>query len=115
MRGDGLSTLKSGAAEVLDGIAGSAGYAIGHALIVDTRRSGVVRRHVTADEIGAELAHFDDAVARAATELRVVLAAKQGTASRAESSILEAYVLMVEDETLRAAVESKIQSEKICA
>jgi phosphotransferase system enzyme I (PtsI) len=115
MRGDGLNSLKSGSAEVLEGIAGSAGYAIGHAFIVDTRRSGVIRRHVTADAVAAELAHFDDAVARAASELRVVLAAKQGTASRAESSILEAYVLMVEDETLRAAVESKIQSASICA
>ncbi|HTA93084.1 MAG TPA: phosphoenolpyruvate--protein phosphotransferase [Polyangiaceae bacterium] len=113
MRGDGL--FKSGAAEVLEGIAGSAGYAIGRALIVDTRRSGVVRRHVTPDAVAAELAHFDEAVARAASELRVVLAAKQGTASRAESSILEAYVLMVEDETLRAAVEGKIQSTNICA
>ena len=115
MRGDGLSTLKSGAAEVLEGIAGSAGYAIGHALIVDTRRSGVIRRHVTVDAVASELAHFDEAVARAASELRVVLAAKQGTASRAESSILEAYVLMVEDETLRAAVERKIQDASICA
>jgi phosphotransferase system enzyme I (PtsI) len=113
MRGDRL--LKSGGVDVLEGIAGSAGYAVGRALIVDTRRSGVVRRHVTSDAVAAELAHFDDAVARAASELRVVLAAKQGTASRAESSILEAYVLMVEDETLRAAVENKIQSASICA
>ncbi len=44
-----------------------------------------------------------------------MLAAKQGTASRAETSILEAYVLMLEDETLRAAVESKIESAAICA
>jgi phosphoenolpyruvate-protein phosphotransferase (PTS system enzyme I) len=115
MKGDGLSTLRSGAVEVLDGIAGSAGHAVGRAFIVDTRRSGVVRHHVTADAVAAELAHFDEAVARAASELRVVLAAKQGTASRAESSILEAYVLMVEDETLRAAVETKIQSANICA
>lgn len=114
MRGDGINTLSS-AAQVLEGIPGSAGYAVGHALIVDTRRSGVVRRHVLAEAVAAELARFDEAVARSAGELRVVLAAKQGTASRAESSILEAYVLMVEDETLRAAVEGKIQSAGICA
>ncbi len=113
MRGDGAHQV--GTAQVLDGIPGSAGYAVGHALIVDTRRSGVVRRHVTTDSIAAELAHFDDAVARAGNELRVVLAAKQGQASRAETSILEAYVLMVEDETLRAAVEHKIQSAGVCA
>ena len=115
MRPDGTSMLQSDAAQVLDGIAGSAGYAIGLVQIVDTRRSGVVRRHVAADALESELVHFDDAVARAAGELRVVLEAKRGTASRAETSILEAYVLMVEDETLRIAVESKIRSAGICA
>jgi len=103
MRGDSTTINPSSAAQVLEGIPGSAGYAIGHALIIDTRRSGVVRRHVAADAVASELAHFDDAVAKAAGELRIVLAAKQGAASRAETSILEAYVLMVEDETLRAA------------
>ena len=87
MRGDGTYTLPIGTAQVLDGIPGSAGYAIGHAVIVDTHRSGVVRRHIPPDAVAAELAHFDDAVARAAGELRVVLAAKQGAASRAETSI----------------------------
>jgi phosphotransferase system enzyme I (PtsI) len=115
MRPDGTSMLQSGAALVLDGIAGSAGYAIGRVVIVDTRRSGIVRRHIASADAAEELARFDDAVAVSAGELRVVLAAKQGTASRAETSILEAYVLMVEDETLRDAVENKIRSEGICA
>ncbi|MEI9940135.1 MAG: phosphoenolpyruvate--protein phosphotransferase [Pseudomonadota bacterium] len=115
MKFDGTSMLQSGAALVLDGIAGSAGYAIGHVVIVDTRRSGIVRRHILPEAAADELARFDDAVALSAGELRIVLAAKQGTASRAETSILEAYVLMLEDETLRAAVESKIASAGICA
>ncbi|MES1176960.1 MAG: phosphoenolpyruvate--protein phosphotransferase [Myxococcales bacterium] len=115
MRPDGTSMLQSGAALVLDGIAGSAGYAIGRVVIVDTRRSGIVRRHIAPAEAAEELGRFDDAVSVSAGELRVVLAAKQGTASKAETSILEAYVLMVEDETLRDAVERKIQSEGICA
>ncbi|HEY0465213.1 MAG TPA: phosphoenolpyruvate-utilizing N-terminal domain-containing protein, partial [Polyangiaceae bacterium] len=107
--------LQSGAALVLDGIAGSAGYAIGHVVVVDTRRSGIVRRHIVPDAAVEELARFDHAVALSAGELRIVLAAKQGTASRAETSILEAYVLMLEDETLREAVENKIKSAGICA
>ena len=115
MRPDGTSMLQSGAALVLDGIAGSSGYAIGRVVIVDTRRSGIVRRHIAPEDAAEELARFDDAVAVSAGELRVVLAAKQGTASKAETSILEAYVLMLEDETLRDAVESKIQSAGICA
>jgi phosphotransferase system enzyme I (PtsI) len=115
MRPDGTSMLQSGAALVLDGIAGSAGYAIGRVVIVDTRRSGIVRRHIAPADAAEELGRFDDAVSVSAGELRVVLAAKQGTASKAETSILEAYVLMLEDETLRDAVERKIQSEGICA
>jgi len=115
MRLEGTSMLQSGAALVLDGIAGSAGYAIGHVVVVDTRRSGIVRRHILPEAATEELARFDDAVKLSADELRVVLAAKQGTASRAETSILEAYVLMLEDETLRAAVDGKIQSALICA
>src|SRR6187402_2339575 len=115
MRPDGTSMLQSGAALVLDGIAGSAGYAIGHVVIVDTRRSGIVRRHIVPEAAAEELSRFDDAVVRSAGELRVVLAAKQSKASRAETSILEAYVLMLEDETLRAAVETKIASAAICA
>jgi len=115
MRFDGTSMHQSGAAQVIDGIAGSAGYAIGHVVIVDTRRSGVVRRHIAPEAAAEELSRFDDAVKLSANELRVVLAAKQGTASRAETSILEAYVLMLEDETLRAAVEGKIASAGICA
>jgi phosphoenolpyruvate-protein phosphotransferase (PTS system enzyme I) len=106
---------QSGAALVLDGIAGSAGYAIGHVVIVDTRRSGIVRRHIVPEAAAEELERFDDAVKLSADELRVVLAEKRGTASRAEISILEAYVLMLEDETLRAAVEGKIASADICA
>jgi len=107
--------LQSGAALVLDGIAGSAGYAIGHVVIVDTRRSGIVRRHIVSDAVTDELARFDDAVLLSAGELRLLLAAKQGAASRAETSILEAYVLMLEDETLREAVDTKIKGSLICA
>ena len=46
---------QSGAALVLDGIAGSAGYAIGHVVIVDTRRSGIVRRHIVPEAAADEL------------------------------------------------------------
>jgi phosphotransferase system enzyme I (PtsI) len=106
--------LQSGAALVLDGIAGSAGYGIGHVVIVDTRRSGIVRRHILPDTADDELARFDSAVALSAGDLRVVLSAKQG-ASRAETSILEAYLLMLEDETLREAVDNKVRSAQICA
>ena len=50
----------------LHGIPGSSGYAIGRAIVIDTRRSGVVRRHVPETEIESEIARFNDGVVRAA-------------------------------------------------
>ncbi|HEY2409592.1 MAG TPA: phosphoenolpyruvate--protein phosphotransferase [Polyangiaceae bacterium] len=98
----------------LHGIPGSAGYAIGRAIVIDTRRSGVVRRHVSEEELESEVARFSDGVIRAADELREMLALKSG-ATRAETSILEAYVLMIEDELLRDSVVQQIQEQRICA
>src|SRR5215470_18084826 len=83
---------------MLAGIAGSPGLAIGRAVVIDTRRQGVQRRHVHKHQVDEELARFDNAVAAAAQSLREVAERVRTTpTARAESSILEAYILMVED------------------
>lgn len=93
---------------VLQGIAGSAGVAIGRALVIDTRRTRVVRRHVRKHMAKDELGRFDTAVQAAAVSLREVAAGADRRFAKAESSILEAYVLMLEDESLREEVERRI-------
>ncbi|HET9959318.1 MAG TPA: phosphoenolpyruvate--protein phosphotransferase [Polyangiaceae bacterium] len=100
---------------VLEGIAGSAGYSIGRAMVVDTRRHGVVRRHIPKHAAEDEVERFDRAVAVAARELREAEAREQNRATRLETSILAAYLLMVEDDTLRADVERKIRIDLLCA
>jgi phosphotransferase system enzyme I (PtsI) len=97
---------------VLNGIAGSPGIAIGQAIVLD-RRAGAVRRHVASHQVDDEMERFDEAVRLAALELKS--AADRTRASRAESSILEAYVLMVEDETLHEDVERRVRIDRLCA
>ncbi|HVR20541.1 MAG TPA: phosphoenolpyruvate--protein phosphotransferase [Polyangiaceae bacterium] len=97
---------------VLEGIPGSPGLALGTAIVLD-RRTGVVRRHVPNHQIDEEVERFDRAVELAAKSLAE--AAERTRASRAESSILEAYVMMVRDETLHDEVERCIRIDRLCA
>ena len=99
---------------VLDGIAGSPGMAIGPAVVIDTGRPGVVRRHVPKHVAHDEMKRFDRAVKLAAQSLREVNERVRTTAPRAESSILEAYVAMVEDETLREDIERRVKIDRQC-
>lgn len=97
---------------VLEGIAGSPGLALGPAIVLD-RRTGVVRRHIPNHLIDDELDRFDQAVELAAKTLSD--AAERSKGSRAETSILEAYVMMVKDETLREEVERHVRIDRLCA
>ncbi|HEX6272125.1 MAG TPA: phosphoenolpyruvate--protein phosphotransferase [Polyangiaceae bacterium] len=97
---------------VLEGIAGSPGLALGPAIVLD-RRTGVVRRHVGNHQIEDEVERFHRAVELTAKSLGE--AAERTRGSRAESSILEAYVLMVMDETLHDEVERRVRIDRLCA
>ena len=113
--GEAADAASGGAAHhdiTLEGIAGSPGYAVGRAMVLD-RRGGSVRRHVASHQVEDELERFDRAVAAAAARLKA--AAERTRGSRAESSILEAYVLMVEDETLRDEVERHVRIGNVMA
>ncbi len=99
----------------LEGIPGSPGLAIGPAVVVDVRRVGVPRHHVKKHAVDRELQRYDQAVEVAARGLREVSERIKGTAARAEASILEAYILMVEDEALRGDVERHIRLDLQCA
>lgn len=97
----------------LRGLPGSAGFAIGNAIIVDQGRSGVVRRRIHKHTADDEMARFDRAVKEAALSLREV--AERARPRIAEVSILEAYILMVQDETLREDVERRVRIDLQCA
>jgi len=98
------------AAILFEAIAGSPGLAIGPALVVDVRRPGVVRRRIPKHLADEEMVRYSHAVRRAADSLREV--ADRMRHRPAESSILEAYILMVEDGTLRDEVERHVRIDQ---
>lgn len=109
---EGPRTPAPGGPVLIEGIAGSAGLAIGPAVIADNRRLGVPHRRIPKHLADEEMRRFDHAVAFAGRELREVADRIRGTAARVETSILEAYMLMVEDETLRADVERRVRIDR---
>ena len=99
--------------EILRGLAGSPGVAIGAAVVAGAPSAAYPRRHVEPDEVAIELERFEEAVARAQHELRAM--SKRVGDRRAEASILEAYLLMVGDEVLAEQVKAQINQELRCA
>jgi phosphoenolpyruvate-protein phosphotransferase (PTS system enzyme I) len=97
----------------LDGIAGSPGLSIGPALVVEVRRPGVVKRRLVKHQAAEEVERYQQAIERAARELEEV--ASRATGGHIETSVLQAYVLMVQDQTLRDNVERRILVDLVCA
>jgi phosphotransferase system enzyme I (PtsI) len=112
---EGEGQKETRAEVALAGLPGSPGVALGKAIVVATGRTGVVRRHVVAAEVGDEIERFKAGVGRAATELRALSSKARPTATKIEMSVLEAYTLMVEDELLLAEVSKHIQADLVCA
>jgi phosphotransferase system enzyme I (PtsI) len=109
---DQAKAQTAGGEHVLEGIAGSPGFALGPAIVVD-RSSGIIRRHVTHQHIEDEIERFDRAVASAAAKLEAT--SDMSGRTQAETSILGAYVAMTRDETLRAEVERRVRIDFLCA
>jgi len=97
----------------LDGIAGSPGLSIGQALVVEVRRPGVVKRRLAKHQAADEVERYQQAIARASRELQEVAA--RATGGHIETSVLQVYVLMVQDQTLRENVERRILLDLVCA
>jgi len=98
----------------LGGIGGSPGIAVGQVVVVEGGRAGVVHRRIKGHQVEEELGRFDAAVEKTAAELREVAEKVRSRAGAAETSILEAYVLMVTDSTLREEIERRVRLDRQC-
>ncbi|MBK8251393.1 MAG: phosphoenolpyruvate--protein phosphotransferase [Polyangiaceae bacterium] len=107
---DGSSSAR---AEILRGIAGAPGVAIGTAVVMGSARNTYPRRHIHDDEAAAELVRFGEAVERVRQNLREMTDRLGDKPS--EAAILEAYAAMVGDEVLLEGVRKQIHIEKRCA
>ena len=101
-------------AVVIEGIAGSPGFAIGQAVVLEGGRVGVVQRRIKAHQVDEELRRFDAAIEHTTLGLREVTEKLRGRAGGAETSILEAYLLMATDSTLRGEVERHVRIDRQC-
>lgn len=109
MSNDGLAA----GPEALEGLAGSPGIAIGKAVVFGSPQATHAHRFVQADEVADEVRRFHAAIERAQQDLREM--SKRVADRRAEVSILEAYILMVGDETLIEMVKVQIEHDRRCA
>jgi phosphotransferase system enzyme I (PtsI) len=99
---------------VLRGIAGSPGIVVGRAVVVGDVRASYTRKYIRSHEIDSEIERFDRAVAHAQEELRKT-EREVGATGAAPALMLDAYLLMLEDATLRAKTIEKIRDERKCA
>jgi phosphotransferase system enzyme I (PtsI) len=98
--------------ELLRGIAGSPGVAIGKAIVFGSTREAYAHRSIDPKEVDVELSRYQLAVENAQQDLRDM--ARRVEKKSAEASILEAYVLMVGDESLAEAVYQHISVDNRC-
>ncbi len=95
------------------GIAGSPGVSIGSAVVLGRSRTATPRRHIQPSEIDPEIERYRNAVHQTQHALRD-LATRHGE-RRVETSILDAYELMLGDELLAEAVIKLVRDEQRCA
>jgi phosphotransferase system enzyme I (PtsI) len=108
----GAGAVASQPQEVMRGIAGSPGVAIGKAVVLGSPREAYAHRLIDVSEVQGEIGRYQLAVTNAQQDLRDM--ARRVESKTAESSILEAYVLMVGDESLADAVRHQITTEHRC-
>lgn len=107
------TAVVEGAHLVLSGIAGAPGVGVGEAVVLEPRTMSYVRRQVRPQEMDDEEARFAGAVRLVQHELTSIVDRDRDPES-VEWSILEAYVLMVSDETLAKAVRENIRTHLQC-
>ncbi|NUP09382.1 MAG: phosphoenolpyruvate--protein phosphotransferase [Polyangiaceae bacterium] len=99
--------------EVLHGISGSPGIAIGTAFVLGGQLTRVPRRTVREHEHEAEIERFRHATLRAKEELRRLVATTRERSTA--NAVLEAYAMMAEDPMLGDGVIERIRVESRCA
>lgn len=96
------------------GVGASPGAAVGRAFPVDRRRVQEPRRHLDAEEIEAEIARLQDAIARSDEQLSDIRG-RMPAAATEHALILDAHRLMLHDPELTGAATNLIRNEGLNA
>ncbi len=103
-----------GDANTLIGIAGSHGVVVAPVIVLGKSLLRFPRRRVPTNAVEEEWGQIGAAVEQVQNDLRQMIDKLEG-AGRVEASILEAYLLMVGDETLANEVSAQIRERRRCA
>ncbi|MEW5848530.1 MAG: phosphoenolpyruvate--protein phosphotransferase [Myxococcota bacterium] len=103
--GEGLVRRK------LTGIGVSPGVAIGNAYLLDRAHLHFPKRHVTAQEVDAELAKLDQALAKSVNQLQEMADRVKGPLGEDHSLILQAHILMLKDPHLVDVARDAIRKD----
>ncbi len=106
--------LSSTERAVLEGVSGSAGVAVGRALVITGHHPPFVRRSIDPSEREREVTRVRNAATQAQREIRGVAAGLPSPSGTA-TSVLDAYFVMLADPMLHDRVEAKIRRELKCA
>jgi len=94
------------------GIAASPGIAVGTAHLVDRRRFRIPKRHLEKEEIAAEVNRLHQAVKRAVEQLEAIKEKMAQARKREPLAIIDAQILMVQDEMLLRGTEENIRRQR---
>lgn len=97
---------------VIKGIAGAPGVSVGTALVIGSMRASYTRRNIHTAQMDDELRRIGEGVERAKESLRQVAARLPAETGRAQVSILDAYLAMLDDPLLHDRIAKKIRIEK---
>ena len=101
--------------KTFQGIDASTGICVGHVLLTNRRRYHIPKTHVSNDQIPGELERFREALEQSVAELEAIrkkLSTKKGSEPKA---IIEAHLLIMQDQMLIGGTEKIIRSEAVNA
>lgn len=99
----------------LQGLPASPGIAIGPAMCVRRRVPTVAPQAIPADMVEQEVARFRDAMSRSVKELQKIKQTAFDRIGKQASSIFDAQLMMLTDDTVMAAIEATIHRDRIDA
>jgi phosphotransferase system enzyme I (PtsI) len=105
----------SGSTTLLRGVGASPGLAIGPAFLVDRRRVKTPKRHIADEEVDAEMARFDTALAASHEQLERVKKKLSEREGEDHFHIIEAHQLILHDEHLVDPTRKRIKEERVNA
>ncbi|MCA1663790.1 MAG: phosphoenolpyruvate--protein phosphotransferase, partial [Myxococcales bacterium] len=105
----------AGSTTLLRGVGASPGLAVGPAFIVDRRRVKTPKRHIADEEVAAEMARFDAALAASNEQLERVKKKLSEREGEDHFHIIEAHQLILHDEHLVDPTRKRIAEEKVNA